>query len=246
MAKSTDLQENNTDKRAKAYRAIAGIIPGGSFVTEYLINHIPEQRLDRLIEYLKEVDARISKLETQTNINDPRFVELFEESIEQAARSRDRHRGEYLTNIIIIQDPAKDEEWDVRLKLLRLLRELTRNDIDLLIEMAELPQSMAARPRRSQVLYSKKELEEWSDQKLFQVEASNAHHALHVQTLETLGLVESVTKVPDFTSAAKGHLEMAASFANAIGPRGKPIVVGHQITKIGKLLVGAITGKYPR
>lgn len=41
-----DLKDKAVDPRVKIYKSVAGIISGGSFISELLINKVPNQKLD--------------------------------------------------------------------------------------------------------------------------------------------------------------------------------------------------------
>lgn len=213
MADTPDLNENATDHRARALRAIGGPIPGaGSFVIEYLVNTIPNQRMDRFAQFLEMLVERVEKLETQSNINDPRFVELFEEAAEHAARTHDIHRAEYLTRMVVPDKPTNSEEWDVRRKLLQILRELTDKDIEILLSFAKLPTSLAGgnpRRRRQERTLSVRDRKTISDNEMFEIESENARFELHVSTLEKPGLLSPVARAPNLGRAANAELGLA-------------------------------------
>lgn len=250
MPDTGDLNENATDQRARALRAVSGLIPGaGSFVVEYLVNTIPNQRMDRFAQFLEMLVHRVEKLEAQSNINSPRFVELFEEAAEHAARTYDVHRAEYLTRIVIPDKPTSPEEWDVRRKLLQILRELTDKDIEILLSFSALPAGLAGtnpRRRRPERFLSVRDRKTLGDKEIFEIESGNAHFELHVSTLEKLGLLSPVARAPDLGRAANEELGLARALHDWLGDDGRPKIEGHKITRTGRLLIGTITGSHPR
>lgn len=58
-AHMTELKDSNTGKRIKFYKAISGVIPGGSFITEIGIGKISNQRLDRVVDFIEKLESRL-------------------------------------------------------------------------------------------------------------------------------------------------------------------------------------------
>lgn len=51
------LEHTALDKRLKLYRAVAGVLPGGSLIVEYLVDHVPSKRAERLATYIEELNC---------------------------------------------------------------------------------------------------------------------------------------------------------------------------------------------
>ncbi len=216
-------------------------------MSEYLINRIPDQRIERVIQFVEQLSHRLDHLEASLNPNDPRFVELFEDAVEQASRSHGKHRTGYLTNIVIPYEPESDAEWQVRRKLLQIIRELTDLDIEILIGHLTFESLMRVeREYRSSPMISLRQREEFSDREMFAVESQSSFFDLHVATLERLRLLSPVMRKPDLVGAQDREFGFAEAFANATDDHGGPVVERHRVTQMGRLLIGAITGQHPR
>lgn len=244
---TTNTKPNSTDIRAQALRAVAGLVPGGSIISEYLVNRIPEQRIERVIQYLEQLSQRLDRLEVSVSLNDPRFVELFEDAFDQASRSHSTERTGYLTRIILPNEPTNEAEWQVRRKLLQILRELTDLDIDILIEHLDF-ESLIKVQRKYQASSSitLQQRKEFSDQQMFAAESRSSYFDMHVATLERLRLLLPVIKKPDFSRMQDLDLSLASAWSRSVDDHGNPIVESHRVTELGRLLIGAITGRYPR
>lgn len=244
---TSNLKPNSTDKRAQALRAVAGLVPGGSILSEYLVNRIPEQRIERVIQYLEHLSQRLDRLEVSVSPNDPRFVELFEDAFDQASRSHSAERTDYLTRIIVPNEPNNEAEWQVRRKLLQILRELTDLDIEILIGHLDI-ESLITVQRKYQAYSSitLQQRKEFSDQQMFAAESRSSYFDMHVATLERLRLLSPVVKEPDFSGMQDLDLSLASAWSRSVDDYGNPVVEHHRVTELGRLLIGAITGRYPR
>lgn len=244
---SSNLEPNSTDKRAQAYKAVVGLLPGGSVFSEYLINRIPEQRIERVIQFMEQLSERIERVEALISLNDPRFVELFEDAFEQASRSHSTHRTGYLTRIILPNEPTSEVEWQVRRKLLQIIHELTDLDIEILIGHLDFESLIhVQRKYQSNPMISLRQRETFSDQEMFAVESRSSYFELHVATLERLRLLSPVIRKPDFSSVRDREFSMATAWSESVDENGTPLIERHRVTQMGRLLIGAITGRYPR
>ncbi|MBD0825393.1 hypothetical protein ICJ85_15350 [Aestuariibaculum marinum] len=125
---------NKADIITSITKSVAGAVPfAGSLLSEIIENTIPNQRFDRLIKYVKELDERISRIPTDKFENlstNPRSIDLIEESFYQASRALSSDRRSYIINIVIngiSDDGLKQENAKV---LLKILQEL--NDIEII------------------------------------------------------------------------------------------------------------------
>ena len=85
------LDNNKTDLLVSAAKSAVGVVPiAGSLLSELVGNLIPNQRIDRLSKYVKELDDRISKIPTEkinSLLNNDDFIDLIEEGFVQASRA---------------------------------------------------------------------------------------------------------------------------------------------------------------
>ena len=89
MKKIDNLENNKTDLLVSATKLAVGFIPiAGSLLSELVVNLIPNQRIDRLSKYVKELEVRISNLSTdkiKSLLNNDDFIDLIEEGFIQAS-----------------------------------------------------------------------------------------------------------------------------------------------------------------
>ena len=97
------LEEQGVDKRIKLYKAISGLIPGGSFAVEFMVKHIPKQRMDRLFKFIEEMNARLEKLESKEFIKSDEYAFLAESSIIESTKP---HSEKHITWLASIAMPS--------------------------------------------------------------------------------------------------------------------------------------------
>jgi hypothetical protein len=69
MTTPDNLDKNTTDKMVLVTRAVTGVIPfAGSVVSEIITTLIPNQRMDRIVDFIRRLEARIGSILEQTNI----------------------------------------------------------------------------------------------------------------------------------------------------------------------------------
>lgn len=125
-----DLENLNTsDKVAYFLKAIGGAFPYfGSYFAETIVAVIPNQRQDRIIKFLAELDSRLNELPKE-NIEEliasPKFQALLEESIEQSAKATTQERYEYLASIVIYGISDEKIELEESEYILSLFKQLT-------------------------------------------------------------------------------------------------------------------------
>ena len=136
MSKNDDLEPNITDDIVSIGKGIVGIAPiFGPMIGEVIGQIIPRQRVDRITEFIKLLDVRLSELEMDRDklakkMAEEPYVNLFEEGLWQAARSSSQERKEYIASLLangLTDEALNDIQQGV---LLSLLGEL--NDIEIL------------------------------------------------------------------------------------------------------------------
>jgi hypothetical protein len=112
-----------------------GAIPfAGPLLAELVGQVIPNQRMDRLEEYARILDTKLASIETELldrKKQDPGFVDLFEDSLYQAARALSQERLEYIASLIKNSLTEEEIEYVYYKQLLALLGEI--NDVEILI-----------------------------------------------------------------------------------------------------------------
>lgn len=98
------LTSNKTDYLVAALKAGTGFIPGaGPILQELISNVIPNQRVDRIADYILVLEEKINKIPAETIesiIQREDFISLIEEGFVQASRSTSRERREYIASLI--------------------------------------------------------------------------------------------------------------------------------------------------
>lgn len=140
-----ELETNNTDRLTSVAKGIVGACPCiGPLASEAIGNFIPNQRLDRVVHFLRElddqvrqVDSRLGKLEN--SLRSPEGLDLFEEGLVQSARAISRERQERLARLIGRSLTEEKIKYAESKKLLNLFRELTDPEVLWLIYYSIIP-----------------------------------------------------------------------------------------------------------
>lgn len=128
------LDNNNVDYSVALAKGIAGIIPNyGSVLGEIIGSIVPNQRIDRIAKYVKQLDERLSLIPLEKLnklIENEQFLDLIEESFYMSSRLMSDQRREYIINIIINGIEAEELEMIQSKQLLKILNEL--NDVEII------------------------------------------------------------------------------------------------------------------
>lgn len=131
---STPLDMQKVDYVVSAAKAALGCVPfAGSLLTELAGAVIPNQRIDRIVNFAHALEARIVKIEqdfVKEQLYDESFTDLLEEGLRQAAHSLTDERREYIAALIANSLTSRDIEYFESKHLLKLLDEL--NDIEII------------------------------------------------------------------------------------------------------------------
>ncbi|MBU6172405.1 MAG: hypothetical protein KGQ60_01290 [Planctomycetes bacterium] len=128
-------------------KGTTGMIPYvGSLVAEIVGNVIPNQRVDRIVQFVQLLEERLGNIEKdglEKRLREPAAVDLLEDAFTQAARATSRERLEHVANVIanglsdeeLQQAEAKRMLWllgqinDSEVIILRSRLVLTREDV---------------------------------------------------------------------------------------------------------------------
>jgi hypothetical protein len=132
-----DLETNETDVLVSYSKGIAGAFPFiGAFFGEMIGTFIPNQRVDRITQFLEILDRKLQEMgeniETlKDKMSNESFLNLFEEASWQSVKSSSKERKEYLSSILV--NGLNDESLEEIQKniFLNILSEL--NDLEILI-----------------------------------------------------------------------------------------------------------------
>lgn len=135
MSMSTnDLKSNKIDLLASVAKSTLGTVPyAGSFISEIVSNIIPNQRIDRIANFCRDLDNRINTLPAEiidSYLNNSEFIDLLEESFLQASRAFTDERKSYILNLVLNAIIEEKIEIIQSKHLLKILNEL--NDIEII------------------------------------------------------------------------------------------------------------------
>lgn len=105
----------------------------GPYLAELVGMAIPNQRVDRIIRFVAELDKRLESLEKEylveqaKNIN---FTDLLEEGLRQAAQSLTEERREYIASLVAKGISSTEIEYQESKHLLKILGDV--NDVEIL------------------------------------------------------------------------------------------------------------------
>lgn len=131
-----ELGSTTTDLIASFAKVGAGQLPiVGSLVSEVVGNIIPNQRVDRIAEFVRLLDERVSDVEQSLlteRFKQPEVVDVLEDAFIQAARATSQERLEHIANIVangISPDELNTAETK---RMLWLLGQLNDSEVILL------------------------------------------------------------------------------------------------------------------
>ncbi|WDE97665.1 hypothetical protein PQO03_17715 [Lentisphaera profundi] len=132
--KNKDIEANKQDLKASVLKSTVGIVPfAGPFLSEVVGAVIPNQRIDRIGKFVKELDERLSRFE-QSYLNelikDEECVDLIEECFISASRGISQDRRKYIATLLENGLSEERIEFLETKYLLKLLNEL--NDMEVL------------------------------------------------------------------------------------------------------------------
>lgn len=237
MSNKEDLDNNKTDLLVSISKSTLGIIPvAGPFISELVGNIVPNQRIDRLTKYSKELNKRIESIECEkleSIKNNEYFIDLIEEGFYQASRALSNERREYIVSIIIKGINDEDIEFQESKLLMKVLEEL--NDIEIIwlryyIDIRQNSDSVFRDTHK--IILALIPAIMGSDKNTLQKSALQESYKIH---LERLGLIRGrviinrTTKIPKFDLYS-----------------GKPKISYTKTTRLGEMLleqIGLIEGK---
>ncbi|MBE2166002.1 hypothetical protein IIQ43_15895 [Acinetobacter oleivorans] len=133
IEKDNNLDANFLDHRVATYKAIIGLVPGfGSILSEVVGAIIPDQRMDRLVQYIKLLDEKVQKIDSNLLENAKQnelIVDLIEEGFVQASRSLSNERREYIANVVANGISDEEKNYVDSKYVLRLLGELNDQEV---------------------------------------------------------------------------------------------------------------------
>lgn len=132
------LGSNHLDKSAAVVRALASSVPiAGPFLAELITAVIPNQRLDRVEDFLRKLALDLERLSASSRVVDVTNIPLVEEGLSQAIRAATEVRRQFLAKCVAHGVNADDSNKLQELRILQILGSLGDDDILLLDAMNE-------------------------------------------------------------------------------------------------------------
>ncbi|MDM1298192.1 hypothetical protein HXZ94_06725 [Empedobacter falsenii] len=138
------MNQNLTDDLIDSLKLYSNLIPGiAPFFVELITQKIPNQKLDRVINFIKIFNIKFNNLNNEYQqlnneyqqlkkfFESPPVLDLFEEALIHASKSFSENRNNYIINLLIKSFQQSDFD-QIKIKhLLNTLNEI--NDIQILI-----------------------------------------------------------------------------------------------------------------
>lgn len=126
-----NLESNAKDRLISVAKGVAGVCPFiGPLAAEAIGTLIPNQRLDRVVEFLSQLETEVRNLDSrfdniEKNLRCAEGLDILEEGLVQAARSVSNERKERLARLVARALTNGEVKYEESRKLLNLYRELT-------------------------------------------------------------------------------------------------------------------------
>jgi hypothetical protein len=134
------LIETPSEKLLPIARGLLGIIPvAGGLLGEIITQIIPNQRADRLVHFVRLLEAKFQGLESEVReliAQDSERIALVEDGAYQAARAIDPERIKMIANCVVSGVAPSEKNLDYRRKLLDALGQLS--DFDFVVVKAHI------------------------------------------------------------------------------------------------------------
>jgi hypothetical protein len=128
------LSTRTPDYVAAAARAALGAVPfAGSLLSEIAGSIIPNQRIERIVSFARELESRLSEVDqrvVRSQLTNENFTDLMEEALRQVARSVSQERRAHIASLIVNGLKPDDVSYVESKHLLRILGEV--NDIEII------------------------------------------------------------------------------------------------------------------
>lgn len=130
-----DLEIQGVDYFASMVKSLVGAAPFvGPLLSEVSSNVIPNQRIERIVDFAKNLESKIEDLDkkfVQAQSTNPEFTDLLEEGIRQSTRAVSEERRGYISSIISNSLNEQRIEFAESKHLMRILGEL--NDVEIIL-----------------------------------------------------------------------------------------------------------------
>lgn len=208
-----DLNPSLTDHIVSGLKLGSNFIPipgVGSVLSEIVGNIIPNQRIDRIADYVKILNSKIECISNdiiQKQLKNDQFIDLVEESFIQASRAISTDRKEYFAEIIKNGISQEEIELIHSKHLMKILSEL--NDAEIiwlkyyLRSQADYENNFEEKNNEilAPIPVSKNTTaKEWNKSA---IQNSYKDHLLRLQLVEKKIKLDRKTKMPEYDNSGK-------------------------------------------
>lgn len=132
--KSNDLDKNSRDYFVATIEGAAGMIPVfGPPIAKAAGEVFPNQRVDRVVKFIRELENRVEDIELFTEkLQTPEGYDLLEDALYQSTRAMTEDRRIYLANMLKNGLTKEEQTHAEKKKLFDILNQLNDHEIILL------------------------------------------------------------------------------------------------------------------
>lgn len=225
-----ELQNQRVDTVVSIAKGMVGVIPSlGGLFSEIITLTIPNQRLDRITQFLVELDKRLETIERNQLKENKYALDLFEDGILQASRAMTEERNKYIAVFLKKTINVNQDSYGTKKKLFYILEELTDRDIDILREISLHSYHRAAREHYPHLM-SNGAYRELTEQEQYEHDSQEVSWGMHIATLERLGLLHAKREKPDLDGTSH-HIDTDS---------GMPRITDYNVSKLGKVFLFSI------
>lgn len=126
------LKTNKEDMMALFVKSLFEIVPFGSPIGEAIATVIPNQKLERLVDFVQVLNYKIKTAEKKIEEHDLKtkeFTDLLEDALGQASRALSKERLDYIASLLKNSLTDEDLEQVGKKKLLSILGELNDAEV---------------------------------------------------------------------------------------------------------------------
>lgn len=131
-----ELGVNKSDITAALVRSSVGIIPfAGPVLSEIITYLIPNQRIDRIVDYLNRLDKKLSHIsqdDLRNTATSPEGIDLFEDGAFQASRAVSNERREYIARVVAFGLTGNEQSVIEAKQVIKVLDQLDDRQIIIL------------------------------------------------------------------------------------------------------------------
>lgn len=225
------LEPRKEDFIASFAKGAVGAVPMiGPAIAELLGSIIPNQRLDRVVTFLEELERRLTSVEVKVLSENTLAIDLFEDAVIVASRALTNARNKHVVAFMKSSVSTNLADYEIRKKLLYILQELTDRDIEILRSI-QVHGYQLSESEKYPVSISEASFRTLSEHEKIDYYATQEVWPLHILTLERAGLLKAHREKQDSDSTNR-HLDMET---------GLPTISSYEISKLGDVFLALIS-----